>query len=271
MAWTPLPRRGKRDPAGSQDQHNHQTTRLGTGKHEGPGPVVCVMELASMLAGERFSDRPASVCPVIGSILRAYNDVVDDSRRHDLYRYAAEAVGTRGDFTLQHRRAAMAISWARPGHESRARRWVGLRNPPAEPDPDAGPDGVAEYVVSSLPARHSDEEHAGMIWLLDELIALPTATTMDELEAPVHNAAELWVELEAPAVTGMCAAVEFELPLAPVGDSPGRAERPPGPTHSVAEYARRGEAPPPPPTGPISEWFERPVPDLGQWAPAGVA
>ena len=36
-----------------------------------------------MLAGEPFSDQPASVCPVIGSFLRAYNDSIDDGRRQD--------------------------------------------------------------------------------------------------------------------------------------------------------------------------------------------
>ncbi len=48
------------------------------------------MELASMLAGETFTDHPESVCPVIGSLLRAYNDRLDDDRRQDLYRYAAQ-------------------------------------------------------------------------------------------------------------------------------------------------------------------------------------
>ena len=54
------------------------------------------MELASMLAGERFSDHPRSVCPVIAAFLRTYNDHVDDRRRQDLYDYAAQCVGTRG-------------------------------------------------------------------------------------------------------------------------------------------------------------------------------
>src|SRR4051794_41163630 len=92
---------------------NHQTTRLGPGRHHGPGPEVCVMELASMLAGERFSDRPTSVCPIVGALLRAHNDALDELQRGDLYRYAAEAVGTRGEFELQLTRAAAAISWAR--------------------------------------------------------------------------------------------------------------------------------------------------------------
>ena len=49
---------------------SHQTVRLGRGKHASPTDGVCVMELSSMLAGERFSDRPRSVCPVIASLLR---------------------------------------------------------------------------------------------------------------------------------------------------------------------------------------------------------
>jgi hypothetical protein len=36
------------------------------------------MELASMIAGESFSDHPESACPVISSFLRAYNDRVND-------------------------------------------------------------------------------------------------------------------------------------------------------------------------------------------------
>jgi hypothetical protein len=130
------------------------------------------MELASMLAGERFSDRPASVCPVIGSILRAYNDNIDDRRRVDLYRYAAEAVGTRGDFELQHRRAEIAIAWARAGYEARYRRRCRLVRRQVEPDSDWGPDGIAEYVVASLGRRGRDAAHAAMLWLLDRLIAM---------------------------------------------------------------------------------------------------
>jgi hypothetical protein len=74
---------------------NYQTIALGVGRHSGPDDGACVMELASMLAGERFSDHPRSVCPVIGSFLRKYNDGLDDERRQDLYAVAAKVVGTR--------------------------------------------------------------------------------------------------------------------------------------------------------------------------------
>ena len=73
---------------------SHQVVRLGRVKHSSPDQGACVMELASMLAGERFGDRPRAVCPVIGAFPRTYNDALDDDRRQDLYRYAADSVGS---------------------------------------------------------------------------------------------------------------------------------------------------------------------------------
>jgi hypothetical protein len=126
------------------------------------------MELASMLAGERFSDRPTSVCPIVGAVVRAYNDAVDDRRRQDLYRFAADAVGTRGDFTLQRRRAQVALDYAR------AR---GATEP--EPEPDAGPEEIADHLIGALARRPrsrsprrrwDDASHAEMLSLLERLI-----------------------------------------------------------------------------------------------------
>jgi len=167
---------------------NHQTTRLGPGRHDGPGAVVCVMELASMLAGERFSDRPASVCPIIGALLRAYNDALDDQRRGDLYRYAAEAVGTRGDFILQLRRAATALGWARDRHSARARRWRALKGLPLEPAPDWGPDQIARYVIRSV--GRDDDGHEQLMALLDRLIELGVVTPPLEVAELVEQLTE---------------------------------------------------------------------------------
>jgi hypothetical protein len=91
----------------------HQTIKLSAGHHRVPGDEACVMELASMLAHEPFSDRPDSVCPVIAGFLRSYNDHVDAVRRQDLYPYAALVVGTRADSVVERRRAEMCIRWAR--------------------------------------------------------------------------------------------------------------------------------------------------------------
>jgi hypothetical protein len=130
------------------------------------------MELASMLTGDRFTDRPSSVCPVVGSILRKYNDVIDDRRRQDLYHYAAESVGTRRDLELRRRRAAVALAWAHEGHRARKRVRLTIVRPPTAPATDSRPDLIADYVVGSLPRRPSASAHAAMLWLLDRLTTM---------------------------------------------------------------------------------------------------
>jgi hypothetical protein len=89
----------------------HQTTKLSRGKHHSPDEGACVMELASMLAGEEFSDHPASVCPVIGALLRAHNDSIDEEHRQDLYAYASKVVGSRSRGPVQNARAARLSEW----------------------------------------------------------------------------------------------------------------------------------------------------------------
>jgi hypothetical protein len=71
------------------------------------------MELASMLAGERFSDRPATASPVIAAFLRTYNDGIDDDRRQDLYPLAAMIVGTAGSRGVERDRASRCLEFAR--------------------------------------------------------------------------------------------------------------------------------------------------------------
>jgi hypothetical protein len=128
------------------------------------------MELATMLAGERFGDRSAAVCPVLGSLLRTYNDQIDDARRQDLYRLAADSVGTRDGYGAELQCAAIAIAWARGRYEARRRlrrRWLG---PVREPQANDGPDLIAQHVIGSI-RRHTDLTHAAVLSLLDELIA----------------------------------------------------------------------------------------------------
>jgi hypothetical protein len=157
-----------------------------------------------MLAGERFSDHPVSVCPVIGALLRAYNDDVDEPRRHDLYRYAAESVGTRGSFELQRRRARLALEWARASYASRARLW---HRRGIEPCSDHGPDEIAFYVVRSLRHRHTDESHASMLHLLDELIAMGLATPAPDAVSALGDP----VEQHAEPVEHGCGAAKLAL------------------------------------------------------------
>jgi hypothetical protein len=151
---------------------SHQTIRLSKGKHATPDEGACVMELASMLAGEPFSDRPASVCPVIAGFLRAYNDRVDDERRQDLYRYAAEVVGTRAGAEVERARERRCLAWADEMRRQRPRplRWV-TRTAPVSVDRRLGLDAAGTYAARSI-RRHGERTHVAALALVDELIAM---------------------------------------------------------------------------------------------------
>jgi hypothetical protein len=71
------------------------------------------MELASMLAGEPFSDRPRNASPVIGAFLRTYNDGLDDERRQDLYPLASLIVGSARRRAVERERASRCLEFAR--------------------------------------------------------------------------------------------------------------------------------------------------------------
>jgi hypothetical protein len=151
---------------------SHQTIKLSPGKHYSPDDGACVMELASMLAGEPFNDHPASVCPVLGSLLRAYNDSVDDDARQDLYAYAARIVGTRADADVERRRSESVTAWT---HERRyrrirrflpefaARRLCELKTLSLE--------SIGTQAVRQIP-RHTDESHRAMLGLIDDVLAI---------------------------------------------------------------------------------------------------
>jgi hypothetical protein len=70
------------------------------------------MELASMLADEPFSDRPASASPVIAALLRTYNDGLDDGLRQDLYPLAALVVGSHRGRAVEEERASRCLAFA---------------------------------------------------------------------------------------------------------------------------------------------------------------
>jgi hypothetical protein len=102
---------------------SHQTVRLSRGRHATPAHGMCVMELASVLAGERFGDHPHSVSPVIGGLLRHYNDAVDGERRQALIPYAALVVGTRASGDVERERARRCVEWAAERTGDRSSRW----------------------------------------------------------------------------------------------------------------------------------------------------
>ena len=157
-----MPRSSSTGPA------THQTVRLGRGNHRSPEQGACVMELASMLAGEPFTDRPASVCPVIAAFLRSYNDAVDDRRRQDLYRYASAAVGSRASAEVTRRRAQRCLD------ELRAlRRWpfASLVAPRTPADSVPGMERIAGRLAREL-HRSGIGSHVRAQRIVDVLLAM---------------------------------------------------------------------------------------------------
>jgi hypothetical protein len=153
----------------------HQTIKLSRGKHRSPDEGACVVELASMLGGEDFSDHPTAVCPVIGALLRAHNDSIDDEHRQDLYAYAAKVVGSRSPGSVQDARAARLSEWDKQVRQRESAqphlplRWRALNRLLDLLFVESH--GHAFYRLTV----HNDDTHAEVLALVDELLAIKPA------------------------------------------------------------------------------------------------
>src|SRR6188474_988088 len=70
---------------------------LSRGKHRTPRRGACFMELASFLAGERWSDHPCCTHPLLAQLARQVNDLVGDEERQQLAPLIPLVVGRLGD------------------------------------------------------------------------------------------------------------------------------------------------------------------------------
>nr|MBA2767588.1 hypothetical protein [Sporichthyaceae bacterium] len=57
---------------------------LSRGKHRSSRKGACFMEMASVLAGERWSDHPRCTHPLLAELARLVNDSTSDAQRHRL-------------------------------------------------------------------------------------------------------------------------------------------------------------------------------------------
>src|SRR5215217_1103385 len=57
---------------------------LSRGRHRTPRRGACFMELASLLAGERWSDHPSCTHPLLAHLAREVNDRTSDESRNAL-------------------------------------------------------------------------------------------------------------------------------------------------------------------------------------------
>ncbi len=70
---------------------------LSRGRHRSPRKGACFMELASYLAGERWSDHPRCTHPLLAALARDVNDHVGDFARTRLAPMIPSVVGLVGD------------------------------------------------------------------------------------------------------------------------------------------------------------------------------
>ncbi len=70
---------------------------LSRGKHRSPRKGACFMELASYLAGERWSDHPACTHPLLAALARHVNDRTSDAARPHLAPLIPAVIGLTGD------------------------------------------------------------------------------------------------------------------------------------------------------------------------------
>src|SRR5262249_58910376 len=70
---------------------------LSRGKHRGPRQGACFMEMASFLAGERWSDDPVCTHPLLAALARDVNDYTSDAGRSRLADLIPSVIGLTGD------------------------------------------------------------------------------------------------------------------------------------------------------------------------------
>lgn len=86
---------------------------LSAGAHPDPSEGACVMEMASFLAGEAWSDRPACTHPALAGMARVVNDHLPDERRGVLLDLLPRLMGTTptGTEAEQHRLSVGLAVW----------------------------------------------------------------------------------------------------------------------------------------------------------------
>jgi hypothetical protein len=88
---------------------------LSQGKHRNPRKGACFMEMASFLAGERWSDHPSCTHPLLASVARLVNDNTSDAGRQELVVLIPSVIGlTSDDPHVEARIAQLAATTALP-------------------------------------------------------------------------------------------------------------------------------------------------------------
>ena len=84
--------------------------KLSAASHSSPQEGMCVMEMVSFLAGEKWSDMPECSSPVVSQFCQRINDKFDQTFRDRLQSYVPRLIGTFSPNHEQER--AEYLAWA---------------------------------------------------------------------------------------------------------------------------------------------------------------
>jgi hypothetical protein len=85
---------------------------LSRGKHRSSRKGACFMEMASVLAGEKWSDHPQCTHPLLGELARLVNDCTSDAGRQELAVLIPSVVGLTSDDVRTDARIALRAATA---------------------------------------------------------------------------------------------------------------------------------------------------------------
>lgn len=89
---------------------NLDTLQLAKGVHDSPDAGMCLLEAVAYFAGERHSDSPLCVSPVLADFGRSINDRLPYNQRQELKRFIPRLPGTAFD-GRDDRRPWLALDW----------------------------------------------------------------------------------------------------------------------------------------------------------------
>ena len=87
------------------------TLVLERGRHAYADQGMNVLEAVSVIGGEKFSDRPRSVSPVIAAFLKDWNDELEDDARQELKKFIPRIAGSVLTQDIEEFRTWLTVDW----------------------------------------------------------------------------------------------------------------------------------------------------------------
>ncbi len=175
---------------------------LSRGRHRTARKGACFMEMASYLAGERWSDHPPCTHVLLASLARGVNDLLGDDSRPRIVRLIPDVVGLDSDDPRSHawiaREAALAALPVAPESRQRVaavglihceRHLAGLGEPVVDPRTrralDAAPharDWAREFVTLGTADRRNFAKRGAPAIVGSALAGIGESTASDRSE-----------------------------------------------------------------------------------------